>query len=221
MIITIDGPTASGKSTVARLLADKLGFTYLNTGLLYRALAHVLLTQYDYTLEVLAHPLRSDVRDVLLHIIYSYEPCDGASVIYMSNDITPLLKTPLIDKGSSVISQDEYVREKILDLERASACGTNIIVEGRDCGSVAFPQAEYKFFLTAAVGIRAQRWQEDQARRGIPLSFDQAEAFIQERDARDSTREVSPLIIPKGAHVVDNSSMSPAETVIFIRHLLV
>lgn len=222
MIITIDGPASSGKSTVARLLADELGFVYLNSGLLFRALSYILVHRYGYTAQTIAHPAERDITDVLNSgdMRYAYDKEQGARIIYKGDDITRHLKLPDIDEWASLVSQDSDVRRELLVLQKKYALENNSVVEGRDCGSVVFPQADYKFFLTASVDVRAYRWQHDQARRGVFASLDEAKAFIMERDERDSTRVVSPLVVPQGARIIDDSGLNAAQTVALIKSFI-
>lgn len=215
MIITIDGPAASGKSTMARLLAKRLGFFYLNTGLLYRALAYLLVNTYHYDESHLFNPALEDVQKALdqQHFSYTMNASQTGSIVVDGKDITSLLKTPLIDQYASIIGTSKVVRDQMAYLQRAMATAYNIIVEGRDAGSVVFPQAEVKFFLTAQPKIRAQRWYDEKIKnKNNTLSLKQALHEILERDKRDSERSIAPLIIPEGAHVIDNSTMNIEQT---------
>ena len=144
-----------------------------------------------------------------------------SGIEYKGVDITAHLKAPDVDEWSSLISQNTQVRIIIVSLARKCAEGKNMIAEGRDCGSVIFPQAAYKFFLTASLDVRAERWQESQRHHGIVVPFDQARAFIVERDERDMTRKVDPLVIPPGAKVIDNSTLSLEQTVELLKSFIV
>ena len=218
MIITIDGPTASGKSTIARTLAAQLHFYYVATGMLYRALAYILTTTYKYTREDLSHPQMTDVHECLQpdRLVYTYDPERGAILVFDGLDITLHLKTPIMDEYSSIISAHEQVREQMVELQRTLANNYDVIVEGRDCGSVVFPHADIKFFVTATLEVRAERWRFDQAAKGSNFTFEQAFEIVRERDWRDETRPASPLIIPEGAVVVDNSYMSKEQTIAYM-----
>jgi len=222
MIITIDGPTASGKSTIARTLATQLNFYYVATGMLYRALAYILTTTYHYSRDDLHHPKLADVHACLqsdrLH--YRYDPIKGSILIFDGIDITPHLKTAVIDEYSSIISAHEKVREEMVQLQRTLSNHFDVIVEGRDCGSVVFPNADIKFFVTASLQVRAERWRFDQAAKGNYFSAEQAFQIVKERDFRDETRSASPLIIPDGAVVVDNSYMSKEQTLAYMLDII-
>jgi len=168
MIITIDGPTASGKSTVAKLLAKKLDFFYLNTGFLYRAVAYLLINHCAYTHEDLKNPDPLDLDEYLepSRLIYDYDQDYIALIIFDGQNITPFLKTSFIDKGASIVSTNRRVRDLLLQVQRVAAQKYNIVAEGRDTGSVVFPEADIKIYLTADVAVRAERWQKQQAREG-------------------------------------------------------
>lgn len=211
MIITIDGPTASGKSTVARLLAQRLNWYYLNSGLLYRAVAYLLQQKFGYNNEQLLHPTQSHLEHCLSLIDYHYNA--GARIMAEGRDITGELKTSSMDQAASLVATSSLVRHSLLAYQRTLAAHHDIVADGRDTGSVVFPQADYKFFLTASLQSRAKRWQHDQQRQGNYFGDRESSAHIEERDMRDSQRKDAPLVIATGAFVIDNSSMTIEETV--------
>ena len=213
MIITIDGPTASGKSTVANLLAQRLGYTYINSGLLFRAVAFVLEKE-NWNLHD-SHIIKK-LRHILGHnegIIYKYSPYAGAQIWYKSVNITATLKTPEIDHLASVCATDTLLRDLLLAYQQSIAEGHNVIAEGRDTGTVVFPQAEVKLFITAELPIRAQRWQEYQQRKGVSYSLSESEQHVADRDARDEQRNIAPLTVPEHATIIDSSSLTIEEVV--------
>lgn len=214
MIITIDGPTASGKSTVARLLAKKLGFYYLNSGLLYRAVAYLLINHCLYKNDDLKNPDRKDLAEYVHpdKLIYEYGEDFKERILFEGENIAPLLKTSFIDKGASLVSTNKYVRELLLEVQRVAAQRFDLVAEGRDMGSVVFPEADITFFLTASVEVRAKRWREYQLQKGNEFSFEKAIEIVEDRDKRDREREISPLVIPDNAIVVDNSDLDIQET---------
>lgn len=250
MIITIDGPTASGKSTIARRLACDLNIMYLNTGLLYRAFAYCLVHECGYApdtaqdtvsskgsteatdtrktpetcaqMRQLSSPELEDIAFVLDSglIAYDYAPVGGAIINYRGVPIADELKLPHVDRWASVISAQPAVRAALLDLQRRLAQQKDTVAEGRDCGTVVFPTADYKFFITATPETRAHRWRTDQHNRGVVLSLDEALGALAERDTRDSTRAAAPLVIPPDAHVIDNSRLTVRETVDYIKELI-
>jgi cytidylate kinase len=212
MIITIDGPTASGKSTLARAVAQKLGFYYVYSGLLFRALAYILMRDKGYTLASIAHPHAADVDYALDPAFFSYSYSDGKEhILFHEENITSLLKTNDIDAAASIISTDPSVRQCILEVQRAVAREHSVVADGRDAGSVVFPHAEYKFFVTASLSERARRWILDQAKQGRTFTPEQAQEQLEERDHRDSTRVHAPLIIPAGAQIIDTTTLSKDE----------
>jgi len=216
VIITIDGPTASGKSAVARMLADSLNFYYLPTGWLYRSVSYLLVSEFQYSTEQLQNPLKQDVEYCLNpdFLVYTYDSKKGGDIFFREENITPFLKDYTVDQSVSLISPVVMVRENVAHAQRLFAERSyNSVIEGRDCGSVVFPHADYKFYLTAPLSVRAQRWQKDQVLRGHIFTLEQAEEQISVRDLHDLEREHSPLVIPVGAHVIDNGSMTIFETV--------
>lgn len=214
MIITIDGPASSGKSTVAHAIARARNLYYLNSGLLYRALAYLLLHKRTYTTQELRVPHKTDIAAFTdpKRLKYTYESNRGPLLTFDGQDITPFLKDPDVDNASSLISQDPRVRDRIYDLQHAIAEKYPLIIEGRDAGSVVFPQADYKLFLTASVDKRAERWRKQQAKKGRQYSIEQAIEHVTQRDERDEKRKIAPLIIPEGAIVVDNSALTKEQT---------
>ncbi|KKP35609.1 MAG: Cytidylate kinase [candidate division TM6 bacterium GW2011_GWF2_32_72] len=213
MIITIDGPVASGKSTVAKTLAQKLGYHFLNTGLMYRAVAFLLMKKFNYDEKNLLCPTRKAV-EVCLDVdkfIY-FADGKGASIFYDGVDITSFLKTPEMDRASSVLSACISVRKILLTLQKKLAKDINIVADGRDTGSVVFPDAKYKFYLTASLEERARRWRLAEALKGVLIAEDEAKKLIKERDQRDMKRDIAPLIVPEGAITIDNTGLTEEET---------
>ena len=214
MIITIDGPTASGKSTVARDLSNKLGYNHLSTGLLYRGLAYLLTNLSDYNEATIDHPSQEEVVDFLDPDKFSYfEDADGKGCIsWDGKEITQFLKTPEMDLAASLVSTNPRVREQLLEYQRWFAKNNNIVADGRDLGSVVYPDADVKFFLTAMPEERARRWQADQEKKSNSFTHEQALEKVNDRDNRDRERAVCPLIQPKDAIIVDNTDLTPEQT---------
>jgi cytidylate kinase len=204
-IITIDGPAASGKSSIAQALAQKLGYYYLYTGLLYRAVAYIVThIQKSATLP----------EDLTFIGDISYEYHDGKPhVFYKGQDITSFLQDGTLDQQASIVSANMQVRQALLQVQRAVANNYDIIADGRDCGSVVFPDADVKFFLTADVTTRATRLFNDPKRKNTTMTFEQIRDGLVERDDRDQSRAVAPLTIPDGAVVIDNSKMDLQQTI--------
>ncbi len=209
MIITIDGPAGSGKSSIAKNLAEKLNIYYLNTGFLYRAVAYVWL-QTDPKLENI-NKINSNNLKFIKNIEYKYQD-KSPQIFYQNKNITDQLLNNSISQAASILSSIEIVRAELLDLQRIVAKNYDIVCEGRDCGSIIFPDADYKFYLTATLDVRAKRIFEDKQRRDSALTLKKVKEELEVRDKRDQERKVAPLIIPKGAFIIDNSEFSKEET---------
>lgn len=222
MIITIDGPTASGKSSIGRALAKHLDYYYVNSGLFYRAVAYLLITKKGYELEGVAHARLEDVQECLdpKRFRYEYHPATKEHVFFDGVEITPFLKDSVIDQGASMCSTDIRVREEINTFMRHLGEQSNLVLDGRDAGTVVFPRAEIKFFLTATLAVRARRWIIAQLKLGHAYTPAQAIILISERDDRDRTREVAPLRIPDDAFIIDNSKMTRAQTLSYMLLLI-
>ncbi|MCK4517659.1 (d)CMP kinase [Candidatus Babeliales bacterium] len=225
MIITIDGPVASGKSSVAKALAKELGFYYLYTGLLYRAVAYLLIKENggDFA-QGLAHEwLATSEVEFIKDICYDYGEESGNSrpyIFYKNEEITEHLYDRSLEQPASIVSANKYVRAGLLETQRNIGKKYDIVADGRDCGSVVFPEADYKFYLTADVDVRVRRLLLDKKRHILAKSIQAEEKTsqlakeeLERRDKRDREREVAPLVIPEGAIVVDNSKLSQLETI--------
>jgi len=214
MIITIDGPSASGKSTIAQSIARELNLYYISSGLLFRALAYFLIKNYQYKPAQVNQAHESEINDFLKadRLKYTYDNAQ-AHVFLDGIDITSMLKSSDLDTGASVVATNPMARQILLIFQRTFAQSHPTIIEGRDCGSVVFPHADVKFFLTAKLEVRAQRWQHLQALRSNNVSLQEAIAFVAARDKRDTERTLDPLIIPDDAHIIDNSAMDISQTV--------
>jgi len=215
MIITIDGPTASGKSTVAALIAKKLGFYHLNTGFLYRSLAYLLVNARGYSENALENVQEEDIRECVRSdfFSYSYDVQKDVCISYQGNDITRFLKDSSVDQYVAIISSQKFVREAMVEQQRALAKKYNLVIDGRDVGSLVFPQAHFKFYLTASLSVRAARWQKDQSIRGNIFTLEEAQERVHDRDIKDMSRKISPLAIPEGGIEIDNSQLTLDETV--------
>jgi len=217
MIITLDGPSASGKSRAARTLAHELGIYYLSTGYLYRAVAYCALQRGAIIAE--EQPLDPTLVEQCADprkLSYRYEQ-GNAQVLFDGVDITSHLKNPLVDRSASIVSAQPAVRTALISVQRVIAERADLVADGRDCGSVVFPDAPYKFFITASLDERARRWAADCAARGISCSLEEARSALSERDTRDAARVVSPLIVPEGSVIVDTTDLTPDAVVAHIR----
>jgi CMP/dCMP kinase len=222
MIITIDGPTASGKSSAAKELAKQLGFHCLSSGALFRALAYILIDKFGNSVEYLSHPKVEDINAALDPKQFEYRiDDDNCGTVWFDNEnITPYLKSVEISQGASILATHKIVRNKLDDLERSLVDHYNIVVEGRDIGSVVFPNADRKFYITASLNERSKRWQQVQKKLGKDFTLAYAKAHIEERDKRDQEREIAPLVIPENAIVIDNTHLDLQGTVDIIMSYL-
>lgn len=206
MIITIDGPSGTGKSTVCKLLSKKLHFEHLDTGAFYRSFAwHVKENLVDPDDE-------EKLVNLLTSFDFSIKKIDDKNRYFLNQvDVTEQIRFPEIGQLSSKISVYPSIRKAIISLQRDYAAKKKLIAEGRDLGSVVFPKADLKFFLTADKDVRAQRRFEELRNKEegvITGSLEQTLAELIERDKRDSERAISPLICPEGAVILDTSDMS-------------
>ena len=220
LIVTIDGPAGAGKSTVSRRLAETLDYTYLDTGAIYRTLGLAVGADGPLAgrLDEGADPERLDAQDraALADRARSLEITfadAGTRVFLAGEEVTDRIRTPAAGERASRVSAVPEVREALLELQRTLAAGGGVVVEGRDTGSVVFPHAAAKFFLTASVACRAQRRTAELRSRGLAAEEADVAREIASRDARDTGRSVAPLVRPTGAIEVDSSDMAVAEVV--------
>ena len=209
LVITIDGPAASGKSTVARLVAQKLSASFLDTGAMYRAAtlaamkAGVDLSDEKKLLGVMgASKFQFSVKEGLMKAAI-----DGI-------DVTEQIRSPGVTEKARYIASAAMVREKLVRMQRQFAAGEkNIVTEGRDQGTVAFPDAGIKFYLTARIAERARRRQAELRAKGIDYGIEEIQASLEKRDRSDQSRTVGPLKIAKDAIIIDTTDLSIEEVV--------
>jgi len=206
IIVTIDGPSASGKSTIAHLLAKKLGYLYLDTGAMYRALT---LKALKDKINIQDEEALSQLTEIT-KISLKPEPTNSTRVkVYLNNeDVTSQIRSRLVNKWVSPLSTVKKVREKMVQQQREIAKRKGVVAEGRDMGTVVFPRAQVKIFLVASIRERIhRRWKEYQ-QKGISCQKKDIERELQRRDQIDSQREVSPLQKAKDAILIDNTNLS-------------
>jgi len=205
-VITIDGPAGSGKSTVSRLLAEKTGRLYLDTGAMYRAVALAANRQGIDPKD--GKSLGSLCSSLDIH--FNMEK--GESRLFLgSEDISLAIRSPEIDMLSSDISATGEVRKAMATLQRKMAEGSIIVAEGRDMGTVVFPDAPHKFFLTASPEIRAERRYRERVERGEAVIREVVEAEVKKRDHQDQTRALSPLMPASDARIIDSTELEAEE----------
>ena len=207
-VITIDGPAGSGKSTVARILAKKLGYVYLDTGAMYRAVALVVKEKG------ISPEDRISLKNICdsIKIRFSYDT-DPPRIFLGNRDISDAIRTSEIDMLSSKISAIKEVRESMTVIQRRMAKDMNIVAEGRDMGTVVFPDARVKFFLTASFEVRVKRRYLERKEKGNKVSIEKISDELMKRDIQDQSRTLSPLKPAKDAIVIDSSNMTIKEVV--------
>ncbi len=212
-VVAIDGPAGTGKSSVTRRLAEVLSFTHIDTGALYRAVAYLLMKQGT---NITADPEDAVKLARSVHLEFKRQPKKNpANRIYADGkDLTDLIRTPEISMGASRVSAIPGVRAALVGLQRRLGCVGRTILEGRDIGTVIFPDADIKFFLTASVDERAKRRlaELEAAGKDAP-SFEEVKTQIADRDRADSTRAIAPLKRADEAVEVDTSEMTLDEVV--------
>lgn len=211
MIITIDGAAGTGKSTVAKKVAEALNIAYFDTGAMYRAFACYVIAQH------IDPNIKENVIRSISQFHFTFEGIGSKKTYYVNQqDVTNLLRTPQVTDISSIVSQYPEVREALHSVQKQFASSHDSVFEGRDLGTVIFPQAKFKFFLKASDEVRAQRRFDEMKNKGIETSYDEVLNAIRERDQRDQCRKVAPLKCAADAYIIDTSHISVEEVVLNI-----
>jgi CMP/dCMP kinase len=203
MIIAIDGPVAGGKSTAAKNLAKALGFEHLDTGALYRAVTLLAVRSK-------ADPADAKAAKALLKS--TRVRLDGGKVFLDDEDVSDAIRRPEVSSSVRPFAENGDVRNFVNSYARAFAGGRNVVVEGRDMGTVVFPHADLKLFLTASIEERARRRWEELEKRGTPQPLETVAAELQKRDAQDMSRAIAPLRMADDAVKVDSTGWSAEQT---------
>lgn len=204
--IAIDGPAGAGKSTIAKLIAKKKNYIYVDTGAMYRAMA----------LYFLETGIKADEQEKISHVVdqidvtITYE--NGEQVVWLNGrNVNGMIRTEEVSRMASATSVNSDVRAKLVELQRKLALKENVVMDGRDIGTVVLPNADVKVYLTASSAVRAKRRYEEQLAKGEECNLEEIEKDIIERDHRDMTREISPLRQAEDAILLDSSDMTIEE----------
>lgn len=207
LVVAIDGPAGAGKSTVAQMAAKELGFTYIDTGAMYRAVAWKSLQQGQPVSDELINEVVQDID-----IVLDYK--DGKTRVFVDGtEVTAAIRTPEVTAIVSQVAALGPVRERLTDLQRKMATEGSVIMDGRDIATNVLPNADIKIFLTASIEERAQRRYKEMKAKGYDVDLKQLQEEIGARDKADSEREISPLVQAEDAELLDTSHMTIGEVV--------
>jgi cytidylate kinase len=209
IIIAIDGHSSCGKSTMAKALAQQVGYIYVDSGAMYRAVTLFALRHQLFNADgsVKAEQLQSRMSEVKVH--FKLDPTTNLPVTYLNEErVEDEIRTLEVSQHVSPIAALPFVREAMTAAQQAMGEEKGIVMDGRDIGTAVFPQAELKIFVTASAEVRAQRRYDELQTKGLPASYDDILKNVQERDYIDSHREVSPLRQAEDALVLDNSQLT-------------
>lgn len=214
--VAIDGPAGAGKSSVSKAAAKSLGFTYIDTGAMYRAAA-LFAIEHGIDLKNNVQELISHLDDIKIVIKYTDE---GQRIYLSGKDVSERIREEEVSVGASDVAVIPQVRTKLVELQREMAKSANVIMDGRDICEYVLPDAQVKIFLTASVDSRARRRYDELTAKGIECDFEKIKADMEYRDKNDSTRAVSPLKQAKDATLVDTTDLTFEQTVEKVKELI-
>lgn len=213
-VIAIDGPCATGKSTISKELAKVLNITYIDTGAMYRAVG---LYFYQKNIELNEKNVNDNINDIHIDIYYE----SGIMKIMLNNvDVSDKIRENVISKMASDVSKYPLVREKLVDMQRKMGQNKAVVLDGRDIGTVVFPNADIKIYLTASADVRALRRQKDLVKKGEVIDIEKVKKELEQRDYNDTHRKYSPLKKADDAIEIDNSNMSQDEALKYVLTLI-
>lgn len=209
--VAIDGPAGAGKSTIAKAVAEKMGFIYVDTGALYRAIGYFVASNGGDTKE------ENEILPMLLEMNVELKYENGVQKVFVNDsDVSEKIRTPEMSMNASNVSAVSEVRTFLLDLQKDIAKKNNVIMDGRDIGTVVLPNANVKIFLTASPQIRAKRRYDELTQKGQKVNLDEILKDIIARDYQDSNREIAPLKQADGAFLVDTSNLTLKESIDYL-----
>jgi len=221
IIIAIDGHSSGGKSTFAKAIAKELGITYIDSGAMYRAVTLFCLEKDLIKGQNVDIPgLENDLDNIQIDFRYNNSLMKSETYLNGKN-VEERIRDIEVSKYVSPVSKIGSVREKMVALQREMAKNKSVVMDGRDIGSVVFPDADIKIFLTANEEIRAKRRYDELQQKGMEITLKEVEENITDRDHQDSSRKISPLVQPVDAHILDNSYMSVENQMDWFRGLLI
>jgi CMP/dCMP kinase len=220
MIIAIDGYSSCGKSSFAKVIAKRLNYTYIDTGAMYRAVTLVALKHKAINKDAIDQILLK-VLLKNLNITFKRDVNTGSNDTYINNEkVEDQIRSMEVSNYVSVVSQIKFVREKMVEMQRDMSKSKGVVIDGRDIGTVVFPDADIKIFMTADTEVRAKRRYDELIAKGEEVSFEEIKNNLIRRDEQDTTRKESPLVKADDAIVLDNSHMTPDDQMIWFDKIL-
>jgi CMP/dCMP kinase len=220
LIIAIDGYSSCGKSTFARLIAKELNYIFIDTGAMYRAVTlYCMRRKYISNVGLNTPGILSELKDI--HIDFAFNPDINEYETFLnSENVEKEIRSMEVTAHVSRISQIPEVRARMVEMQRQIGVSKGIVMDGRDIGTVVFPDADIKIFMTAAVDIRAKRRHDELKERGIIIDFEEIKRTIIARDIADENRDISPLRRAEDAVILDNSRMTVDEQMLWVKKII-